>query len=53
MRKLMDDPRHFLSGIAEKSEDLVSQLDLGESKGVSLFQQTISESVEETVRSQL
>lgn len=46
MKKIMDDPRNFLSGIAEKSEDLyVSQLDLGGPKGVSVFQQAISESV--------
>jgi hypothetical protein len=52
MKKLMEDPRNFLSGIAEKSEDLyVSQLDLGGSKGVSVFQQTVSESMQEDMPS--
>ena len=47
MKKLMDGPQHFLSGIAENSEELcASRISVEEGKGVSLFQQTISETVE-------
>lgn len=49
MKKLMDAPQHFLSGIAENSEELcVSRLSVQEIKGVSLFQQSISETEEVT-----
>jgi hypothetical protein len=39
MKKLMDAPHHFLSGIPENSEELcVSRLSVGEVKGLSVFQ---------------
>lgn len=47
MKKLMDGPQHFLSGIAENSEEMyVSRLSVEESKVLPLFQQTVSETAE-------
>lgn len=48
MKKLMDAPQHFLSGIPENSEELlVSHLTVGETKGVSVFLPSLSEKGEE------
>jgi hypothetical protein len=49
LKKLMEDPRnYYLSGIVEQSEDYISQLELAESKGVSVIPQTSSEFIEES-----